>query len=640
MKNAFRYLLGVTTLFGAGLQGVVAAPVSDHVALRGEATAETPVHFDVTLPLRDPAGLAALVQKQHDPAAPEYHHWLQPADILNRFGPTAYDLAKAKSALEARGLSVQQEGRTLHVSGRAAPVNATLSTSLKVARAIGGKAHLYTLSKPTLPAEFIAGSVVTGLSAHEHVARPYLQHVKLPAGVENPQNRYATTGSYWFTDLKQAYGYPAYNARVATRNGVRRLDGTGATIAILMAADVYDSDIEAMFVHEQFKQKAGLSANPKLAGRVAVDGGATTSSSALDEASLDVQQALGGAPGANVLLYTLPDLSDTHIIDGYTKVINDNKADIVSSSFGGCELFYTAAYNEGVDQTQTLNLEHELFLQGNAQGITFLASSGDESGLECPSLTYLNGDNGQFVPSVSTPAADPNVTAVGGTNLVTASATGSLNSQYLRENAYADPETPYDPNNVGAQASGGYWGAGGGVSTIFAAPSYQSNAGINTGSTSNRALPDIGMQVGGCPGLAQSPCNGGNTAVEGNGNSERSSVVVYIQGQPSGLIGTSVAAPEFSSVVALLVEKSGRQGNLNPYIYQLGYKQSLSPNSPYAAYHRYIPGYNGVVTNAQPTQAGNAYFNYTVGNGTPVVKNFIGAYSAPSAGIPQTATNP
>ncbi|WP_084367073.1 S53 family peptidase [Neokomagataea thailandica] len=640
MKNAFRYFLGVAGLLGGGAHGVYAAPLSTDFIPHETASAETAVHFDVTLPLRDPAGLAELVRKQQDPTAPEYHHWLQPIDILNRFGPTAYDVAKAKAALEARGLSVQQEGRTLHVSGRVAPVNATLSTSLKVAHVAEGKVHIYTASKPVLPAEFAVGSVVTGLSAHEHVARPYLQHVQLPPSVANPKNRFSTTGAYWFTDLKQAYGYPSYEAHVSTQAGVRRLDGSGATVAILMASDVYDSDVEAMFEHEQFKQKAGLSANPKLAGRVAVDGGATTSSSALDEASLDVQQALGGAPGANVILYTLPDLSDTHIIDGYTKIINDNKADVVSSSFGGCELFYTAAYNEGVDQTQTLNLEHELFLQGNAQGITFLASSGDESGLECPNLTYLNGGNGQFIPSVSTPAADPNVTAVGGTNLVTASTAGSLDSPYLRENAYADPETPYDPDNVGAEASGGYWGAGGGVSTIFAAPTYQLNAGINTGSTSNRALPDIGMQVGGCPGLAQSPCNGGDTAEEGNGNSERSAVIVYIQGQPSGLIGTSVASPEFSSVVALLVEKSGRQGNLNPYIYSLGQQQSSSPNSQYAAYHRDIPGYNGVVTNGQPVQSGHAYFNYTVGNGTPVVKNFIGAYSVPSAGTPQTSTNP
>ncbi|GBR50772.1 proteinase [Neokomagataea thailandica NBRC 106555] len=640
MQKAFRNFLAYVGLIGAGVHCACAASVGTDLKTSEVAPANAAVHFDVTLPLRDSAGLSALVQKLHDPSSPEYHHWLKPSEVLERFGPSPYSLAKAKAALLARGFNVEQEGRTFHITGRAAHVSSTLATSLKVKTLSSGQTHLYTAQKPSLPTDLGDGAILTGLSAHEHVAHPFLQHVKLPASVNNPLNRYSTTGTYWFTDLKQAYGYPAYNATAQTRNGVQKLDGRGATIAILMSSDVLDSDIEAMFTHEKFKEKAGLSANPKLAGRVAVDGGATTSSSALDEASLDVQQALGGAPGANVILYTVPDLSDTHIIDGYTKIINDNKADVVSSSFGGCELFYTAAYNEGVDQTQTLNLEHELFLQGNAQGITFLASSGDESGLECPNLAYLNGENGQFVPSVSTPAADPNVTAVGGTNLVTASSTGSLSSAYLRENAYADPESPYDPDSVGANASGGYWGAGGGVSTIFAAPSYQSGIGINTGSTSNRALPDIGMQVGGCPGLAETPCNGGNTAAEGNGNSERSSVVVYIQGQPSGLIGTSVASPEFSSVVALLVEKSGRQGNLNSYIYQLGHKQSLATSSANAAFHRSIPGYNGVVTNSQPKQSGNAYFNYTVGNGTPIVKNFIGAYTTPAAGAPQSATNP
>ena len=75
-------------------------------------------------------------------------------------------------------------------------------------------------------------------------------------------------------------------------------------------------------------------------------------------------------------------------------------------SFGQCEAYYTAAYNNGQDQTATLNLFSELFKQGNAQGITFVAASGDAGGLACLSTSYFAGDAGHFVAGVATPAAD------------------------------------------------------------------------------------------------------------------------------------------------------------------------------------------------------------------------------------------
>ena len=131
------------------------------------------------------------------------------------------------------------------------------------------------------------------------------------------------------------------------------------------------------------------------------------------------------------------------------------------------------------------------FAQGNAQGITFVASSGDQGGLLCPTANYgTSGANPTFVPGVSTPADDPNVTAVGGGNLVTTATSGSLNSAYVRESAFGDPQAPYDIYGLGQNVSGGYWGAGGGVSPLFAKPLYQVLA--KTGSSRWRTLPDVG----------------------------------------------------------------------------------------------------------------------------------------------------
>ncbi len=593
------------------------------------------VGFNVILPLRDRAGLEALLAAQHDPKSPSFHHWITPQTFGLRFGPDAATMSKVAAEFTARGLAVETHSRSLRVTGSAAAINRALGTTLMVASrdGVAGR-RMVAASAPTLPdAARQAGAVVLDFSADTNTAHTFSHRVPLPAvGVDN---RTSTTGGYWFTDLKQAYQYPSYQTKVTVGGTTRRLDGTGTTIGILMSSDILDSDVKMVFDHEKWAQNAGV-ADPALFQRVYVNGGASVASGeasgALDEASLDVQESLTGAPGAHVVLYDIPDLSDQSIVAGYIAIDEANQADIVSSSFGGCELGYAEA-------GYVLQIEHELYEQGNAQGISFLASSGDEAGLECPTENYVvDGTSGTFVASVSAPASDSNVTAVGGTNVVTKFTKGSLDSTYVSENAWSDPEIPYDIYGVGANVSGGSWGAGGGLSTIFAKPIYQLLSA--TGSTTARALPDIGMQVGGCPaGIAVTPCNGGNNPINGHGNTDRSYVIVAIGGQYFGLIGTSVASPELAGATALLVEQYGRMGNLNDYIYAASALQALvgdTSNNPTSMFHRGIPGYNGVVANS----SFGPDFNYTVGVGTPRVYRYAGAPYATPAGLPQTPSNP
>jgi len=101
------------------------------------------------------------------------------------------------------------------------------------------------------------------------------------------------------------------------------------------------------------------------------------------EASLDTQMSLGTAPGAQEIVYDMPDLTDSALIAAYTQVDEENRVDVVSSSIGECELDFTAAANGGVDFTGILQTFHSLFAQGNAQGITFVASSGDNGAVPC-----------------------------------------------------------------------------------------------------------------------------------------------------------------------------------------------------------------------------------------------------------------
>lgn len=608
---------------------------------------EESVSFTVVLPLRDRAGLEAMVARQHDPATSLYHHWLTPQEVETQYGPSATTIAAVTTALQKSGLSVTVHGHTLSVSGTASRVGHAFNTSLAYGRSQGGALRSYAMTAPVLPSALTSvKAVVLGLDKNIHEAHVDSQKIALSqSAILDPANRYSKDGTYWYNDLKQAYQFPSYQTMIQKNGKQVRLDGTGVTVGILMSADINDSDLSAVFNHEHFMANSGQASNPSLYKRVAVDGGATTNTNQFDEASLDTQQALTGAPGSHVILYQIPSLANSEMLAGFGKIIADNEADVVSASFGECELYFTAGYNFGSDYTSYFDIAHEMFLQGNAQGITFLASSGDNAGLECPDTNYvLQGNNGSYVKGIEWPASDPNVTAVGGTNLLTQNTSGSLDSTYVGENAYSDPLPAKDPFGIGKTLVNARWGAGGGLSVYFAKPAYQTDGGINTGSTGYRAVPDIGMQVGGCPYGAITPCNGGNSVLNGNGNTDRSAVVVSTNGIFSGFIGTSVAAPELAGAVAILIEKSGRQGNLNPYLYALGTAQastgSNNTDRSTTVFHRTIPGYNGVVTNNQPVNTRGKYFNYTTGLGTPVVYRLVGMPDAEKAGVPQSASNP
>lgn len=581
------------------------------------------VEFSVFLPLRHRQELDALLADLHDSKSANYQHWLEPSEFLSRFGPSSADLASVKQSLTAHGFTIINENaHGMRVQGPASAVSKAFAAPVQRRTQ---NAHTRFMARGLqMPGELAALNIrVVGLEGlPEHQV-----HSQVTGAVMNtPDNRYATTGPYWFDDLKQAYDYPAYS---------KKTDGTGVTAAVLMGDLLFPGDVDAAFNHEMFTTISGLPV-PGVT-TVLIDGGGAIGGPDTFEASLDVQQILGGAPGTNVTLVSVPDLSDDHILDGYSYIIDQNTFDLVNSSFGECELEYTAAYNEGTDFTYILQEYNELYQQGVAQGITFAVSSGDQGGIMCPSPDYgflPNDGNITFGIGVSTPADDPNVTAVGGGNLITTFKTGSLNSAYVRESAFADTDIPYDVYGLGQNVSGGVWGAGGGVSQIYKKPLYQYLA--NTGSATQRTLPDIGMQVGGCPGGISLTCGADDSAA----------VVAYgvnFGGGFFGVIGTSVSSPEFLGALALYEQQLGkhhRQGNVNYYLYTMGALQSLfgGVNAPEALqfYHRNIPGFDGAYNGGKPSYN----YDYIYGQGSPDVRKLFGLEKYPAAGVPQTPSNP
>ncbi len=607
-----RYLL----LRGALVAAFLCAAVGMSFGLQklqavGPAAASQSVEFDVFLPLQHADQLDQLLTEQQTPGSANYHKWITPQQFRAKFGPSAAVIQKVSSTLQGYGLTVTAtHSQGVHVQGQVSAVENAFGIRLLNAVASNGRHALMTSQQVFLPAALQeAGAQVVHFSP---IIRQHVHAMKGAPLAAAPENRYSAIGPYWFDDLKQAYSYPSYKV----------LTGKGRTIGILMSSDFLDSDIAAYFAHEKLTA-------PKVLRRPVLGGAPfDPNSGASFEVELDIQQSGGMAPNSTIVVYNIPDLSDASILAGYLSIVEDNTVDIVNSSFGGAEGFYTPPYNGGVDFTGILKVYDDLFKQGNAQGITLVASSGDSGGLGLPTPPYLTATPtnppsvvAKFVPGIETPASSPHVTAVGGTNLVTTFTTGSLNSAYVSENANGDPEVPYDPYGVGNLVSGGYWGSGGGKSIYYAKPAYQNL--VKTGSKT-RTIPDLSLHMGGCPGgISVLPCG-----------PDRSYDVLAFDGALYGVIGTSASSPDFVGLLALKEEWLGgtRLGNENFEIYSLAAAQNARV-LPFTVYRNNIPGFNGFY------HATKGY-NLVLGNGTLFGKDFALAPKVPSAGVPQTPTNP
>jgi subtilase family serine protease len=637
--------LGALSAFSLALPAQ-AAPAQAQVM--SAAASGDIAQFNVYLPLTHQDQLDQLLKEQTDSSSSNYHEWLTPTQFKQRFGPSRASVAAATAVLRAAGFSVVTERtQNLVVQGPASAVNKTFATHLQWVRTRHGKLKLAAPgNRLTLPQALAAvGAVVPEFSAREF-AQPH-SHIVQHNVQASPGFRFSSVGFYYANDLNEAYQFPSFRAQIVPKGGRHsaQIAGVGSHIGIVMSSTIDPNDLGMTFNSDfprsdgthlvQSYSKVSNLPVPTVSVRPVLGGSGPFNPNTGDaaEASLDTQMSLGTAPGAQETLYNIPDLSDDSIIAGYTDVDEDNIVDVASSSFGGCELFYKPEYNGGVDLTGILNVYHALFQQGNAQGITFIASSGDNGALGCNTVDYIvnQAQGTSFILGVSVPAADPNVTAVGGTNLVTSATPGPDDATYQTENADFDPRVcedlffPNDPvcNNI--------WGSGGGVSTIFPKPAYQLLA--PTGNSRFRTIPDVSLMMGGCPADADLEALDCTTL-------PRSATLVWIGGELALLIGTSSSAPEFAGVMALAVElNGGRLGNVNPQIYALGALQTLVGGAhapaPLLFYHRVAKGNNGFYS-VKPGQA----YSEVLGQGTLDVKNFLGIPFAPAAGTPNTPSNP
>ncbi len=269
-------------------------------------------------------------------------------------------------------------------------------------------------------------------------------------------------------------------------------DGSGTTIAIIADSAPDPGDLAAYFAYEHTPQTGRTIATVAVDGASTVPGG---NGDRGDEAALDVETVAGLAPGANVLVYVVPSLTGSATLDALERILSDGRANVVTYSASGCEP--SAAFLHGATA---------IFAAAAAAHVAFVAASGDR-GNQCFAGTA--GGANVYAVGAGWPASDPNAIAVGGTQTGVSGVTTSLTSTTSWNDTFT----------IGGLQEA----SGGGVSSAFALPAYQSGL-RGAASAAFRNVPDVAMPA----------------ALD----------AVFANGAWELVDGTSWAAPQFAALLA------------------------------------------------------------------------------------------
>jgi uncharacterized protein (TIGR03437 family) len=494
------------------------------------------------------ADLEQLLAEQQNPGSPNYHHWLTPEQYADRFGVSAQDANTIAAWLQSQGLTVHAIGRGrswIAFGGTAAQLETAFQTELHQYN-VDGAIHIANATEPSVPAAL--GGIVKGIRGlNDFRPKPAPRTLRKPASREGAKPEYTThLGDHNIApnDFSTIYNVnPLYSAGI---------DGTGQTLVIAGQTRINLSDIR------QFRSEYGLPAQDPQIVFVPGSRDPGLSSSDLPEADLDLEWSGAVARGATIVYVYAWD-----VMAAVQYAVDQDLAPVISVSYGFCEPEQPSSYAALLRSTA---------LQANAEGITWFAASGDNGAADCGDTLYPG-------LAVDMPASIPEVTGVGGTEFQegtghywrsTNDATSASALSYIPETAWNDSALDGTPAATG-----------GGASIYFAKPFWQTGPGVPADNA--RHVPDVA--------LASSADHDGYLVVTSGGD--------FVYG------GTSVAAPSFAGIAALInhsLIRSGAQssaglGNMNPKLYSLAQTDA-------GAFHDTTTG-NNMVTVACPRRSPN-----------------------------------
>ena len=587
----------------------------------GATSASQSISGAVALAPRNPAALTKAASAVSNPRSKSFHQYIAKGAFAAKYGPTAATINAVKTTLQRSHLtvtSVSGNGLLVHFKGTIGSAESAFRTRISNVRLANGRITRATTSAVSFPAS-IAPQVVsviglnTAFSAkgdfrratHPASVKPVIHKFSHPAGSPNACAAASEAASSFggLTDDQIANSYG--------------LDG------LYSAGDLGANQTVALFELEPFSMSDvttfdtcyfGAAKAAQMASRLTtklIDGGAGTGPGT-GESILDIDDVSAVAPDANIEVYEGP-FTDNGYLDTENAIVQDDTAKVASESIGECESDVEA----GVPGQ--LQVENEIFEQAALQGQSILASSGDSGADTCA--------NQQPVPrapdlSVSDPASQPFVTAVGGTTISNAS----------------NPPTEQVWNDG---STGG--AAGGGVSSVWGAPSWQQPF-LDTAS----AATAVANGLTPCP---QSPSNAALCRevpdVSAQADDLTGSITIYtsIFGGWTTIGGTSSSSPLWAAVLADINASAGCQGSALGFVSPSLYAVASIPADYQASFNdlKTGSGNNDMfdLTNGASYATNNGY-DMASGLGTPRVTDgssgsqaglasYLCALSAPTA---------
>jgi subtilase family serine protease len=575
-----------------------------------------------------------LLTNLYNPSSSQYQHWLTQGQFNREFGPTASQAARVKNFLTQAGFKLVSSPSPflMRAAGTTAQIESAFHTQINSYRSAQGQAFFQNATSVQIPANI--SSVIAGVAGLSNTT-PEQNHAVTTAqaakaaGKAVPLYGAAPGGS----GLTPAQTSSLYDAAPVYKLG-NKGKGQGATLAVFELSGYTSSDITT-YEHQFF----GKSEKVKITN-VNVDGGPVTpacptgdecgpfdSGSCANgcdsadfsgdiEVDADVETQIAIAPNiSHILVYNAPNDEDgITVVDEYFKIASDNLADSISSSWGGCES------DEGIAVAKA---ESVAFSQMAAQGQSMFASAGDTGAFDC-----LRG-SGTTNLSVDDPASQPFVTGVGGTSF------GTFDPGANTKTAYPNgSETVWNvldacsASDLGACSEFG--AGGGGISSFWAAPSFQSGPGVNNSFTEKgpkfcsqatkstqtcREVPDVSANADEFTPYGEF-CTGDPTT-----NSE---CATFSSTQPApgwfGIGGTSLSSPLWSGVIALWDSVHGKRfGSASFGLYHL-----FREKNSYNTFFHDITGKNQTENNNgfYPTTAN---YDMATGIGTPRISGIAEA---------------
>lgn len=345
--------------------------VQQSATLVSHATASKVLNMTISLAPAHRAAFQAFSNAVSDPRSPDYHRFLTPVQVGERFGASTATVNAAVAYLKSKGMQVKMVSDShlaILFSGRVDKVEAAFSTKInnyKVAtRATKGPLAFFSYATPPkLPTTF-ASSVVTvqGLdNANPPVSR---------TSALRPQDGRAVYNAIPLYGNSAIGGHKGQGINIGISNfdgyRISNASSFGTAFGLPAPAGGYGSNVHKVIV-------GGID------GETVAEGA---------EGDLDFQMVLCNAPLCNLYIY---DGIGGGLIATLAQEAQDNIVDIVSESYGFAagDDFYLAAHDQHLAMT--------------AQGITYMCASGDSGTADMINDPY--------------PDFDPDVLMVGGSDV-------------------------------------------------------------------------------------------------------------------------------------------------------------------------------------------------------------------------------